>query len=502
MALKRSQENIARSEERKARNANEVVREPNQVDATQLSQPVSRVTVPEPLPTPEATGSQGVVSNVLGSIRSQSENARKLEESNQLLGSFADKSSAFDMQDEQLKKFGVTPEKLARLEDIGLQLSDRNTESKITQSRIQGAAGQTAGQAGREVSQEQREESIRSMGLAAEASVLQGNIETGRSLARDAVTMALADRDFKYQNLIRQNNQLSKQVDDETSQLLMAENRRYTEERENINRVKDAVDSAVSTGAATSSQMAQLTDPNISDVDRMKVAQEVIANSASVDRNLKLAEIGASLSSARLSAKKERLGLCQAGDASMCSEFNIDPNALTEEEIEERVNNHQQSLSLQGDMDRLQGVIDNDAGLQMSAGAIKSPLVSSILNPMGGVLSYPAKKEVKEQFLGDVEYLLNNRIFEKVAEIKAGGYSGAISNVELNAMANASSVLNSLAIKDPDTGTIIGFRGGEENLRKELNYYMDIYTRANDALNTKALQTSQKSDIIKAYDEN
>ena len=137
------------------------------------------------------------VNNVLGSIRSQSENARKLAEEQASFQSFAENQSGFDIQNEQLERFGVTPEKLAELEDIELQLADRTTESEATKTRIRGAEGQTGAQAQREVTQEDREEAVRSAGLAARASVLQGNIETGRLLAKDAVDIALQDRTFQ-----------------------------------------------------------------------------------------------------------------------------------------------------------------------------------------------------------------------------------------------------------------------------------------------------------------
>lgn len=480
------------------------------VSANDLANPTQQAPVTE-VPQPELPG-DGKIKNVLGSIRSESENAARLAEEQAAFQSFADNSSGFDIQNEQLERFGVTPKRLQRLSDLELQLNDANVESAVTKSRI--GAGNSVAQGNREITQEGRENAIRNSGLAAEAAILQGNIETGRALANDAVNIAMQDRTFKANAQLQAIEDLKDVVDEETRQMLVEEQRGYEQELESIQRVKDSVDIAISTGAGTAEQIQKITDPNLDDVAKLKVAQDIIASASVEDRNfsqleknLKLQQIRSSISSASLTQKKSRLALCQGGDASYCGEFNIDPTALTEEEIEQRVTNQSNSLILQDNMVRLQGVIDNDTGLQLSSGTVRSPLLSSLPTPdvtEGGifnVLSYPAKREAKEQFLGDVQYLLNNRVFDKLTELKAQGATfGSLSEGELSTIASASSNLSSLGIKD-EGGNLIGFRGGEENLRQELALYQDIMQRGMDDININALQTSTKSDILQAYDE-
>jgi hypothetical protein len=152
--------------------------------------PVTEVLRPEIDPAPGQR-----VQNVLGSIRSESESAKKLQEEQAAFQSFTDNSSGFDIQNEQLNRFGVTPERLQRLSDLELQLNNANTESAVTKSRI--GSGNSIAQGNREITQEGRENAIRNSGLAAEAAILQGNIETGRALANDAVNIAMQDRTFK-----------------------------------------------------------------------------------------------------------------------------------------------------------------------------------------------------------------------------------------------------------------------------------------------------------------
>ncbi len=81
-------------------------------------------------------------------------------------------SELFSSQQEQ---FGI-PQNMKTLQDLQLQLSDIDTGSDLTQTRLQGAAGQTAGQAGREITQEQRENAVRRAGTAARAAIIQGTL--------------------------------------------------------------------------------------------------------------------------------------------------------------------------------------------------------------------------------------------------------------------------------------------------------------------------------------
>ena len=311
MALKRSQENIARSEERKARNANEVVREPNQVDATQLSQPVSRVTVPQPIVStiPERVGATvgNVVRDVNGFITAQTEDAKRLKELQSTYGSLADQGSLSDIFKQTTEEFGGGSESVKELKDISLQLNDLDTGSKLRETAIQGAAGQTIGQAGREVTQEQRENAVRSSGLAARAAVLQGNIQTANALAKDAVDIAFKDRQDKATNLINQITMVQKTVDEQTSQLLELDKRQFEAELSRIEELKSNIANAMVNGASQA-EISQLNDANMPDDQRLALAQQITARGANQMRDLdiqsKVASINASNTSTALNQRK------------------------------------------------------------------------------------------------------------------------------------------------------------------------------------------------------
>ena len=295
------------------------------VSANDLANPPTTPTI---TPTPEPTlPDQSKVDGVLGSIRSTSENAKKLAEQQAIFGQFAEDSSGFKIQEEQLQKFGVTPEKLSRLEDIQLQLSERNTESALTKTRIEGGAGQTIGQSGREVTQEAKENAVRNAGLASEAAVLQGNIETGRALANDAVNIALQDRTFKATAMLQQINDMKDVVNEETRQLLVKEERTYEAELARIAEIKENVSTAMINGASQS-EMQFMTDPKTPDDVKLRVAQAITARGANQMRNLQIAQSNASIASSYASAAASRASTNRANYELQLLQQPADPNQL------------------------------------------------------------------------------------------------------------------------------------------------------------------------------
>jgi hypothetical protein len=263
------------------------------ISANELSNPPAKLNLTTP---PEPTIPDRVnttTNNVLGSIRSQSETAKRLQEEQAAFQTFTNGQSGFDIQNEQLQRFGVTPERLQELADIELQLADRTTASNLNKVRIE-SGGQSAIQGPRSLTQEDREEAVRSAGLAARASVLQGNINTGRQLANDAVNIALQDRTFQANAKLQQINQLKEVVSEETRQLLQAEERTYEAELATIKELKENVSQAIVSGASQS-EIATMNDPNTPDADKLALAQSIVARNArqdiALDRQAKQASI-------------------------------------------------------------------------------------------------------------------------------------------------------------------------------------------------------------------
>jgi hypothetical protein len=220
------------------------------VSATELVNPAPKVNPPAPVVnTNDGTRTGGLIDNVANNtqefIRSTSENAAKEQELAQLLG-----NQTFDAAGQRTKlgeQYGL-PENVTRLTDIQTQLAKANTASNVQKTQIAGAAGQTLGQGQRELTQQDRENAVRNAGLAAEAAVLQGSIETASTLINSAMQDYYSDRQLTNQNMIQQLEYYGGLADDETAQLLEKEKRVYEEDQLNIQRAQTMVDGAVSSG--------------------------------------------------------------------------------------------------------------------------------------------------------------------------------------------------------------------------------------------------------------
>jgi len=287
---------------RAERNAN-----PTSVTADQLSQPVSQVTVPQPQVAETTPVNQnmvrGVQSGTQNFITAQSEEATRLAESRQLQNDLLGEGTLSDFRTERENAFGI-PENMRMLQDLDLQMADMDTESNITQTRI--GQGNSISQGNREITQEQRENAVRQAGTAARAAILQGNIETASALVSQAVQTAYQDRTLRNSNLINQINSLQGVVDGQTAQLLETDKRKYEADQAVIQRVADAVDDAMNSGAATQEDIRTLTDPKLSDEDRLAAAQGIVSRGQTQLRDLDVRATEASIASSQASTANSR----------------------------------------------------------------------------------------------------------------------------------------------------------------------------------------------------
>jgi hypothetical protein len=190
-----------------------------QVSANSLTNPPKApVLTPPAIETPPPTGTADAVSKDLTEIISaQTQEAADLKKRRQEFAELGELGTLSDFRTEQLEEFGV-PESTRQLKDIQLQLADIDTGSELRKVEIQ-SGGQGAIQGQRSLTQEDRENAVRRSGLAAKASVIQGNIETATSLVDQAVTTTYQDRTLKNNNLLNQIKDLSgKLVSKQTKQ--------------------------------------------------------------------------------------------------------------------------------------------------------------------------------------------------------------------------------------------------------------------------------------------
>lgn len=279
---------------------------PTTIQAADLTTPPPPLTTP-PAPAvgsiPTRTNSlvQNVARDVNGLITADTENRRRRDELAMEMGALGEQGSLADLFTQQRQDLGID-ENMRELRDIQLQLADMDTASALTKTRIEGAAGQSLSQGQREVTQEDRENAVRTAGMAARAAVLQGNINTATQLAKDAVNIAYQDRQLNAQNILNQLNYYQSIVSEEEAQLLEQDKRAYEAELSRIEEVKDAVSTAIVTGGATQAEISQLTDPALDDASKLALAQQITARGANEMRNLEIQQMSASIRASNASA--------------------------------------------------------------------------------------------------------------------------------------------------------------------------------------------------------
>lgn len=280
------------------------------ISATALANPTPQINPPTPATPTIPSRTKQFVSNVArdtqGFITAQSEEAAKAKELAQAYGAMSNEGSLADLMRGERDKLGIDTN-LSELKDIQLQLSDMDTSSEMTKVQIEGAAGQTVGQSQREVTQEDRENAVRTSGLAARAAVLQGNINTATQLAKDTVDLAFKDRQLKAENLLNQLNYFQGVSDKQTGQLLEEDKRQYEAELGRIEELKTNIANAMVNGASQA-EIAQLNDPNIPDEQKLSMAQQITARGANQMRNLEIQKLQASIANDydQISARREK----------------------------------------------------------------------------------------------------------------------------------------------------------------------------------------------------
>ena len=278
------------------------------VSANQLSNPVDPVTVPQPQVSSIPPQSQQLVTNISRDNNGFIENkSAEVQQRNELEGQFAalnDQGSLSDLFNTTRDQFGGGSDSLKELKDIQLQLTDMDTKSGLNKVNIE-SGGQGAMQGQRSLTQEDREAAVRSAGLAARASVIQGNIQTANAAAKSAVDIAYQDRTLKSTNLLNQISMVQSKVDKQTAQLLETEKRGYEADLAAVKELKDATQNAIVNGASQA-EVSQLMDSTVDDATKLALAQSITARGAGEMRGLDMEQSRASIESSRASAANSR----------------------------------------------------------------------------------------------------------------------------------------------------------------------------------------------------
>lgn len=425
------------------------------------------------------TGRVSNMSNEVGGIieanTKEAERLRELREEQAVLG--VDSAA---MYRDELDRGGVN-ENLSELKDIQLQLTDMQTASDLRKSRISGAPGQTLNQGLAELTQEDREEAVRQTGLAARAAVLTDNINTARTLAKDAVDLAFQDAQFNLSNLQSQITDLGGVVDSQTSQLVAQKMMRLEE-------VKSAVQSAILAGA-TQSQIDTMLSLTVPEEQRFALAQSIIGAKARAPgkRDTQVVELNGR--KVLIDSQTGEVISDFAGDggatdtlALAVGQQNIDTinNVLHSGALSSAVGPSglaQTSPGLWGATKRfISGALAGAAvgggagaaagGVGAIPGAIVGALSLGVINSVRGTTDELTGD--RQNFVAGVEQLRSQLTLDKLTQSKQSGATfGALSDGERQTLAAAATKLGTWAIKSGDR--VIGYNTSEEAFKKEMD---------------------------------
>ena len=272
-----------------------------------------------------------------------------------------------------------------------------------------------------------------------------------------------------------------------------------------------------------------------------RIPQEVM-----LDRELKRAQIASANRANQPSGTEgmswsERanvLKLAEMGDPMAIQALGYDPEATPTKEAAKQAARD----SALKELDKINGIVDNTLGISSSAGTIQSPMLAQMLGvgaagaatgagtgllggpfapvtvsggavaggvvgAITGAFTGSDAKRKKENFLGEIDFLMSGDSFDKFRELKAAGVTfGATTEREWDAVRKAANELEALAKRDKD-GKLVGFTGTEDKLEELLlDYQAKTQTFANSFIDesnaTSVVGDETMTEINKALGVN
>lgn len=296
-------------------------------------------------------------------------------------------------------------------------------------------------------------------------------------------------------------------ADDRAYQAMISKKEREADKEEaELKMISDLALDALQNGASTETVVAMRQAKTVDDA--LNVGGKYVG---ALDRQAKLQQLAN-----KGMSTSERISLYEKaveGNQEAITALGYDPRNLPQVKADQLLANEESYNNLQTDIDRLNGMLDDEVTLNNVTGAMQNR-ISTFANWEGlsfteQVKALSEKREIttggisainkRNDFLNSANYIISNFTFDKLRELKAGGATfGALSDGELRAIAGAATRLGSqnTAIRDKNE-RIIGFRGSKEQIIEDLKFIQQKYKKAQDSLNINAgLSESDKLEII------
>jgi murein DD-endopeptidase MepM/ murein hydrolase activator NlpD len=422
------------------------------VMATQLADPPQQVRLPQPKVPTQPTEFVQRLEPIMkqsqdGLIRAQTEEARRRDDVLDRLLRQSNFSSQ-SVYDNAFKRQGGD-EFLKQLTDANTRLATLQGKFRSAAQAVSSAPGQSQAFEGVQLSEVGRQEAVEVGNQALIVQALQGNYDTARQIALDTAQFATQDRQIELQNLMAQFDALNGIVQGQEAQLI--ENARIQAEREyqELQRLQNTIDAALTSGGVSIEEMQMLIDPSLTNDEKLGIAQGVIARTAGADRsfaqNLQLEEAQLRRDQFELQQAQFREQVRQFGIEAALKERELSFNqALSQAKMSGELS-EQQAQKVQASENALflTGLVDellNSPALKGSVGILNQITGAGLFNPN------------VRNFKATFEQLKSQLTLENLSKLKG---TGAISDAEFKVLGQAATKL-SLSL-------------GEEAFRAELN---------------------------------
>ena len=347
-----------------------------------------------------------------------------------------------------------------------------------------------------------RENTIKSLGLAAIGQTLQGNI----TLANQTIQNAL-DAEFEperqklatLEKLYTFNRDALERIDKKKAdklQLTLSERSRVlSEQRADREYSSQLMLSAAKSGAtpdvlekmrnSTPEEAIALGSKYFGEEFKQKAEQQAFEN------KIRTRELALKEADFALNRRTSLLQLAGTGDAQAIKELGYDPRDIPLS-YEKLASYESQKINIEKDISDIQAALNNKVGLQASSGLARGAFSSSLLGESGtpfGVLSAPLVAQKRNSFIATARYVVNNLRLEKVGELAEAGIKlNPISEKEIKLMGEASKRLASIGDYD-DNGTLKGFIVSDTEVDREMRTVLDHYQKALDEINVSMTMT-------------
>lgn len=379
-------------------------------------------------------------------------------------------------------------------EQRGLQNRVRSIEERG--GGLQGGVEAEVRNATRESLRTQADLSVIQMGV-------QGRYDSAKAIADRAVDAYLEDQKLELEALkfnYEENKDLFTQAEQREFDVMYQDRQRALDrEEEDLKTISDLSVDALSNGAP-SSIAAQMRSA--------KTVEEAMRIGGSYVGALARQSANRASANAALDRRMKLLELAEAGDTLAMEELGLDPNAP---DVEKKVAAQNEVARIDSEITRVQGMLENVAGLETAAGAVRSPFISSIFGttaerasqfgPLGvgagmteGALNYAKTRDAKAKFLADASYITANLTAEKVRQLKASGVAFTpMTDRDIQLIGESASTLNGYAIRD-EANRIVGFTS-EPGAVEALNQIKSIFENSRDTEYRKLLSPSEIAEI-------